>query len=237
MIRATSVEPVNITPRTRGSATSCGTDAPSPGSSCSAPAARRPRAGCAPPGRRSAAFPRPAWPAPRLPAASAAATWPVKIASGKFHGLMQATGPSGRCVSALSVSRDLRRIVAQKVRRLAHFAERVWQRLAGFAHDQRRSVAARSSSSRSAARSRQAARSAGGVALPDRGVADRRRQRGIDGRGVGLHHLADHVASVGRIAHLARRCLRPTPEGAACHGASMPPPAGTRRARPAAARC
>ena len=28
-----------------------------------------------------------------LPAASAAATWPVKIASGKFHGLMQANGP------------------------------------------------------------------------------------------------------------------------------------------------
>ena len=30
-----------------------------------------------------------------LPAASAAAIWPVKIASGKFHGLMQTTGPSG----------------------------------------------------------------------------------------------------------------------------------------------
>ncbi len=30
-----------------------------------------------------------------LPAASAAATWPVKIASGKFHGLMHTTGPSG----------------------------------------------------------------------------------------------------------------------------------------------
>ena len=30
-----------------------------------------------------------------LPAASAAATWPVKIASGKFHGLMQTTRPSG----------------------------------------------------------------------------------------------------------------------------------------------
>ena len=30
-----------------------------------------------------------------LPAASAAATWPVKIASGKFQGLMQAMTPSG----------------------------------------------------------------------------------------------------------------------------------------------
>jgi hypothetical protein len=34
-----------------------------------------------------------------LPAASAPATCPVKIDSGKFHGLMQATTPSGRCVS------------------------------------------------------------------------------------------------------------------------------------------
>ena len=39
-----------------------------------------------------------------LAAASAAATWPVKIASGKFHGLMQTTGPSGRWL-ALSKSR------------------------------------------------------------------------------------------------------------------------------------
>ncbi|MNP40868.1 hypothetical protein D3C76_1345370 [compost metagenome] len=36
-----------------------------------------------------------------LPAARAAATWPVKIASGKFHGLMQTTGPSGRWASLL----------------------------------------------------------------------------------------------------------------------------------------
>ncbi|MCY1455840.1 hypothetical protein D9M71_730070 [compost metagenome] len=34
-----------------------------------------------------------------LPAASAAATWPLKIASGKFHGLMHTTGPSGRWLS------------------------------------------------------------------------------------------------------------------------------------------
>ncbi|MCY1449229.1 hypothetical protein D9M71_659550 [compost metagenome] len=34
-----------------------------------------------------------------LPAARAAATWPVKIARGKFHGLMHTTGPSGRWVS------------------------------------------------------------------------------------------------------------------------------------------
>ena len=40
-----------------------------------------------------------------LPAASAAATWPVKMASGKFQGLMHSTVPSGRCVS-LPNSRD-----------------------------------------------------------------------------------------------------------------------------------
>ena len=37
-----------------------------------------------------------------LPAPSAAATWPVKIASGKFHGLMQANTP--RPCSAISLS-------------------------------------------------------------------------------------------------------------------------------------
>ena len=44
------------------------------------------------------------WASPGLPAASAAATCPVKIASGKFHGLMQTTGPSAR-VSPLIVRR------------------------------------------------------------------------------------------------------------------------------------
>ncbi len=38
-----------------------------------------------------------------LPAASAAATCPVKIASGKFHGLMHATGRAARCVALESV--------------------------------------------------------------------------------------------------------------------------------------
>jgi len=36
-----------------------------------------------------------------LPAASAAAIWPVKIASGKFHGDMQANGPRARSSSVL----------------------------------------------------------------------------------------------------------------------------------------
>ena len=40
-----------------------------------------------------------------LPAASAAATWPVKIASGKFHGLMQANGPRPRSVQRVGLAR------------------------------------------------------------------------------------------------------------------------------------
>ena len=60
--RATSVEPVNITPRTRGSATSAAPTSPAPGRSCTAPGGT--------PGlaqqahglrRRSAASPPPAW--------------------------------------------------------------------------------------------------------------------------------------------------------------------------------
>ncbi|CFE03023.1 Uncharacterised protein [Bordetella pertussis] len=106
MMRATSVEPVNITPRTCGLATSWApTVSPRPGSSCTAPAGT-------PAARRMAT----AWPAISevcsaglastvLPAASAAATWPVKMASGKFHGLMHSTWPSGRWVS-LSNSRS-----------------------------------------------------------------------------------------------------------------------------------
>ncbi len=33
----------------------------------------------------------------RVAGHEAAATWPVKIARGKFHGLMQSTAPSGAC--------------------------------------------------------------------------------------------------------------------------------------------
>ena len=83
-----------------------------------------------------------------LPAASAAATWPVKIASGKFHGEMQANTPRPLSVSVLRLARRARelhgraeqaarlaRVVAQEVDRLAHVAQRVRERLAGLAHD------------------------------------------------------------------------------------------------------
>ncbi|MNS74167.1 hypothetical protein D3C72_1076340 [compost metagenome] len=103
MMRATSVEPVNITPRTAGLATSWApTVSPRPGSSCTAPAgtpaARKMATACAAiNGVCSAGLATTV-----LPAASAAATWPVKMASGKFHGLMHSTVPSGRCVSLLN---------------------------------------------------------------------------------------------------------------------------------------
>ncbi len=82
-----------------------------------------------------------------LPAASAAATWPVKIASGKFHGEMQTNGPRPRsatcCARRSGPAADGRReqaarlagVVAQEVDGLANVTEGVVERLAGFAHD------------------------------------------------------------------------------------------------------
>ena len=99
MIRATSVEPVNNTPAISGWAVSAAPTSPSPGSNlttCSgAPASWRMRiASAATSGVSSAGLAM-----TTLPAAKAALACPMKIASGKFHGLMQATTPSGRCVA------------------------------------------------------------------------------------------------------------------------------------------
>ncbi len=91
---ATSVEPVKQTPAMRGSEVSGPpTLGPSPGSSWSAasgsPASRiSSTARAAISGVCSAGLATTA-----LPAASAAATWPEKIASGKFQGLMQTKTP------------------------------------------------------------------------------------------------------------------------------------------------
>ena len=95
--RATSVDPVNITAAVSGAATSAAPMRPSPGSNCSAsagtPASCSSRtASAAISGVSSAGLA-----STGLPATSAAATWPVKIASGKFHGLMHTTGPSACC--------------------------------------------------------------------------------------------------------------------------------------------
>ncbi|MNV12277.1 hypothetical protein D3C71_1028740 [compost metagenome] len=103
-MRATSVEPVNITPITRSSPIKrAPTVSPWPGSSCTAargtPACHSRRtASAAISGVCSAGLA-----STGLPAANAAATWPMKMASGKFQGLMQATGPSGMWVALSKV--------------------------------------------------------------------------------------------------------------------------------------
>ena len=92
--RATAVEPVKQTPAVRTSATSAApTVSPGPCSSSKASAGTPASCSnatmrCATAGVCSAGFA-----ATVLPATSAAATWPVKIASGKFHGLMQTNTP------------------------------------------------------------------------------------------------------------------------------------------------
>ena len=92
--RAVSVEPVKQTPAIPGAEVSGPpTDAPSPGRSWKAaggtPASRKSSAArVAMSGVCSAGLARTAF-----PAASAAAIWPVKMASGKFHGLMQTKTP------------------------------------------------------------------------------------------------------------------------------------------------
>ncbi len=99
--RATSVEPVKSTPCTRASATSAApTVSPRPGSSCSAPRGTPASCSAATAAAATSGVCSAGFASTTLPAASAAATWPVKIASGKFHGLMHSTGPSGACVTA-----------------------------------------------------------------------------------------------------------------------------------------
>ena len=106
--RATSLEPVKQTPSTRGSAVSLPPTAPSPGSSCSAasgtPAscisatARAAISGVCSAGLASTA----------LPTARAPAICPPKIASGKFHGLMQTMTPCGSSSARSVPDRELR---------------------------------------------------------------------------------------------------------------------------------
>ena len=96
MARPTSVEPVKQTPAYARSATSAAPTLPSPGTSASAPAGmpascRMRTASAAISGVCSAGLAT-----TLLPAASAALTCPRKIASGKFHGLMQTNTPRPR---------------------------------------------------------------------------------------------------------------------------------------------
>jgi hypothetical protein len=100
MSRAVSVDPVNATPAMRGSPVSTGPmREPRPGTKCSTSpgipdACSRRTISAATIGVCSAGFA-----ITLLPAASAALTWPVKMASGKFQGLMQANTPRPRNAS------------------------------------------------------------------------------------------------------------------------------------------
>lgn len=139
---ATSVGPVNITPRTRASFTSAApTLFPWPGSSCTV------RLG-------NASFQQDAhclcghqrgflgWFSQHsalLPAANAAAIWPVKIASGRFHGLMHTTGPSGRWCTWAMVCMDkgvtyLAPVVIQEIDRFSHLSDSIVEGFPGFTH-------------------------------------------------------------------------------------------------------
>ena len=100
--RATSVEPVKATPATRASRDQRGADlAVARHQMQRGSPARRRRAAASPPRRRSAASARRAWRPRCCRRRARAATWPVKIASGKFHGLMQTNTPRPRWRSSL----------------------------------------------------------------------------------------------------------------------------------------
>ena len=90
-----------------------------------------------------------------LPAASAAVIWPMKIASGKFQGLMHTNTPRpcsdsvlsspGRAVQLGGRGEQLagaRRVVAAEVHRLAQLRHRIRQRLAGLAYQETQELAA-----------------------------------------------------------------------------------------------
>ena len=146
---AVSLEPVKATPSMRVSLTSAAPTAPPPGSRCRAlggtPASCSSCVGEEGGDRRLFG----GLGETALPAASAAAIWPVKMASGKFHGEMQAKAPRplqrqllvspvgpGSSTGPANRRRASHGVVAQEVDGLAHLGQRVVQRLAGLAHDQ-----------------------------------------------------------------------------------------------------
>ena len=153
-----------------------------------------------------------------LPAASAAATWPVKIASGKFQGLMQAKTPrprrASRCDSPVGPgsstglpksSLGARRVVAQEIHGLAHFGDRVRHGLAGLARRRwRRSGPCRVRAGRrrraASAPAQRPARDPIPAARPPPGRSPVRQC------GIRVSRLADHAAEVRRASgRLARR--------------------------------
>ncbi|MCY1364673.1 hypothetical protein D9M69_514880 [compost metagenome] len=94
MILATCVEPVNTTPAMPACATSeAPTVSPGPCSSCSALAGTPAACSSFTASSATAGVCSAGLASTVLPVASAAATWPMKMASGKFQGLMQTQAP------------------------------------------------------------------------------------------------------------------------------------------------
>ncbi len=103
-----------MTPAVSGAATSAARRrGRRPARTAALPLERPPRGGCGPPGRRSAAFLSAGLATTGLPARARRRPGRVKIASGKFHGLMQTNGPSGACEGPSPASR-LGRVVAHR---------------------------------------------------------------------------------------------------------------------------
>ena len=216
MERAVSVPPVKAMPAMRGSFTRDWPTLPSPGSKASAlfgtPAcsssamARAAISGVCSAGLAATA----------LPAASAAAIWPVKIASGKFHGEMAANTPrppmcpgvafaSGPAQLARrgKILARLQRIPAAEVSGLAHFGNTVCQCLAGFARQQRQQFIARGLDRIGGAFEHLGAMRATG-AVPGTPATRELVQFGIDLGGAGIVDAADNDPPIGGTAKLAR---------------------------------
>ena len=96
MMRATSVEPVKATPATPAWPVSSAPTLPSPGTRCSALAGTPAACSSFTASEAMSGVCSAGLATTVLPAASAPAIWPVKIASGKFHGLMQTKTPRPR---------------------------------------------------------------------------------------------------------------------------------------------
>ena len=236
---AVSVEPVKTTPSTRGSRDQRRADRGAIArqqmqhlggmpASCSSRTAAAAISGVCSAGLASTA----------LPAASAAAIWPVKMASGKFHGLMQAKTPRppsdqrvaspvgpGSCSRPKSAWRAARS--SAEVDGLAHFGERVGQGLAGFAHASAISSGhARFQQVGGAIQARRAR--ARPAARPTAGAAAARVASACSmSLGVGLGDLADDAAAIGgsrrsaappRQPRRRRSARRPSQRGRLGHG-------------------
>ena len=232
--RATSVEPVNITPRTRASATSARADAPSPGSSCSA-SARHARLDAA---ARTASRGDQRGFLGRLGEHGIAGRQRGGDLAGEDRQRKIPRADAGhrpeRAVRRIvERSRGLRGVIAQEIHRLAHFADARWRRSCRPRARSGRAAPASAPRTDRPRGSRMAARSAGGVSAP--GAA---RRGGAQARHppapAWLRAPADDVALIGRVAHGARCAAlpagRPTSRSRRSRPAPSPaPPAGARR--------